>query len=68
MFIELDYDLQKTMYKENKTKKNKKKKKRIVKQGYGLYSPWYCKDNKDHKWIKYTEKTVRDKVLRKAND
>ena len=66
MFIELDYDLQKTMYKENKTKKNKKK--RIVKQGYGLYSPWYCKDNKDHKWIKYTEKTVRDKVLRKAND
>ena len=66
MFIELDYDLQKTMYKENKTKK--KKKKRIVKQGYGLYSPWYCKDNKDHKWIKYTEKTVRDKVLRKAND
>ena len=65
MFIELDYDLQKTIYKQNKTKK---KKKRIVKQGYGLYSPWYCKGNKDHKWMKYAEKTVRDKVLRKAND
>ena len=66
MFIEFYYDLKKKLYKEKKTKK--KKKKRIVKQGYGLYSPWYCKDNKDHKWIKYTEKTVRDKVLRKAND
>ena len=54
--------------KTKKKKQKQKQKKRIVKQGYGLYSPWYCKDKKDLKWIKYTKKTVRDKVLRKAND